>query len=169
MKMEKITIRQASLDDIRMLMAWRMEVLHCVFALPDDADTASLQRANEEYYRRQLPSGGHIACFARLTDAATADGQQQEQIVGCGGLCLYDEMPSPDNPTGRCAYLMNVYVRAAHRRRGTGQLIVQWLVSEARRRGITKICLETSAAGRQLYEASGFSDMEGMMQLMPRP
>ena len=82
-----INIRQASLDDLDLLIQWRMEVLHCVFSIPADADTAGLRQANIGYYRQALTNGSHIACFA----------EENGEIVGCGGLCLYDEMPSPDN------------------------------------------------------------------------
>ena len=92
---------------------------------------------------------------------ASIDGQK----VGCGGVCLYDEMPSPDNPTGHCAYLMNIYVRPELRGCGVARRIVRWLVGAALSRGIKKIYLETSEAGRILYEVFGFSDMKDMIHL----
>lgn len=92
------TVTISQVCDIETLMPWRMEVLHCVFSIPADADTADLERANRYYYERHLPVGSHIACIASL------DGE----AVGCGGVCFYEEMPSPDNPCGRCAYLMNI-------------------------------------------------------------
>lgn len=150
-----IVIRQASLDDLDLLIQWRMEVLHCVFSIPADADTAELRQQNIDYYRKALANGSHIACFA----------EEDGEIVGCGGLCLYDEMPSPDNPTGHCAYLMNIYVRPEHQGHGTGKRIVRWLVGAALSRGIKKIYLETSEAGRLLYSVLGFSDMKDMMHL----
>lgn len=85
--------------------------------------------------------------------------------MGCGGLCLYDEMPSPDNPSGRCAYLMNIYVREGHRGAGIGKKIVRYLVGCALERGVTKIYLETSQCGRKLYESAGFTAMKDMMLL----
>lgn len=153
--MSNIAVRQATLADLDMLLKWRMEVLQCVFSLPVDADTTELRQANEAYYRQHLPTEGHIACFA------LADGE----TVGCGGLCLYDEMPSPDNPSGRCAYLMNIYVKQEYRGRGVAKRIVRWIVGQALQRGISKIYLETSEAGRILYEVLGFSDMKDMMCL----
>ena len=150
-----ITIRQAGPADLDQLVRWRMEVLHCVFSIPADADTTELRQANLDYYTKALSDDSHIACFASI------DGQ----TVGCGGVCLYDEMPSPDNPTGHCAYLMNIYVRPEHRGRGVAKRIVRWLVGAALSRGIKKIYLETSEAGRILYEVLGFSDMKDMMHL----
>jgi len=113
-----ITILEADPADLDLLIRWRMEVLHCVFSIPADADTTELKQANLDYYTKALSDDSHIACFASI------DGQ----TVGCGGVCLYDEMPSPDNPTGHCAYLMNIYVRPEHRGRGVAKHIVRWLV-----------------------------------------
>lgn len=150
-----IIIRKATLAELDTLIAWRMEVLRCVFSIPKETDTAELRNANIEYYKRALTDGTHIACFADL----------QGEIVGCGGLCLYDEMPSPDNPSGHCAYLMNIYVRPEHQGYGTGKRIVRWLVGAALASGIKKIYLETSEAGRLLYSVLGFIEMKDMMQL----
>jgi len=155
MRNHDITIRQATLADLDRLIDWRMEVLHCVFSIPQDTDTTELRQTNIGYYRQALDSGSHIACFA----------ENGGETVGCGGLCLYDEMPSPDNPTGHCAYLMNIYVRPEHQGQGTGKRIVRWLVGAALSRGIKKIYLETSEAGRLLYSFLGFSDMKDMMHL----
>lgn len=142
-------------NDIDTLMKWRMEVLHCVFSIPKDADTSALEAANRSYYLSHLADGSHIAVIAY------ADGN----AVGCGGVCLYDEMPSPDNHSGQCAYIMNIYVREAYRHEGIAAHIVEWLIQQARERHITKIYLETSDAGRQLYSFLGFAPMPDMMKL----
>lgn len=150
-----IVIKRASIEKIDKLMEWRMEVLHHVFSIPENEDTQNLSIANREYYQRSIPNGEHIAVFAEM-DGVT---------VGCGGLCLYREMPSPDNPSGGCAYLMNIYTKAAYRGYGAGNTIVRWLVNYAKEQGITKIYLETSDCGRELYESIGFRDMRDYMKL----
>lgn len=150
-----IEIRRATLDDLDLLMQWRMEVLHDVFDVPADDPMAELTAENRAYYERELPTEGHIACFALL------DGE----IVGCGGICLYHEMPSPDNGNGGCAYLMNIYTRPAYRGQGIAKETCRWLIAEAQARGYTKVFLETSVNGRALYESLGFSDMQDYMKL----
>lgn len=147
-------VRQVNINDIETLMGWRMEVLREVFGIPAGQDMAELERANRSYYQTMLKSDGHIACFAC-----------QEEIIGCGGICIYQEMPSPDNPTGMCAYLMNIYTRPAFRGQGTGEKIVRWLIEQAMRRGITKIYLETSDSGRRLYHKIGFTPMADYLKL----
>lgn len=150
-----ITVRQAVAQELDILMEWRMEVLHEVFAIPKGQELTELEAANRRYYEDMLESGGHIACFACL-------GQE---IIGCGGICIYQEMPSPDNPTGQCAYLMNIYTRPQFRGQGAGEMIVRWLTDQAAQRGITKIYLETSEAGRGLYQKIGFLPMMGYLKL----
>lgn len=150
----EIEIRQAAPADLDLLMKWRMAVLHEVFALPAGAPTEKLEQANRLYYRTALETGEHIACFACAGDT----------VIGCGGVCLYREMPSPDNPSGQCAYLMNIYTLPACRHSGAGRAIVTWLRQKARDRGIRKIYLESAAPARGFYKKLGFTDMDGYMQ-----
>lgn len=153
--MNEVTIRQASVKELDKLMAWRMEVLDEVFAIPQGTDTSALEQANRDYYLRTLPAGEHMACFVELG----------KETVGCGGICFQREMPSPDNPTGQCAYLMNVYVRPAYRKQHIGTTLVTWLVGQARRLGIEKIYLETSDMGRVMYRHLHFEEMKDMLKL----
>jgi len=152
----KTEILRAGLEDLSLLMEWRMRVLREVFSIPEGADTILLENANRQYYERHLRDDGYIACFAKNKDTGN--------VIGCGGVCLYQEMPSPDNPKGFCAYLMNIYTYPVFRGQGVGREIISWLVQQAEQRGVTKIYLETSTSGRSLYQEMGFVDMHGYMQ-----
>ena len=151
----EIQIRQATIQDTDLLMQWRMEVLREVFSISPDRSVTELEAENRRYYQEELPRGGHIACFACMG----------EEIVGCGGMCLYDEMPSPDNPNGKCAYLMDIYARPQFRGCGIGHAIVRWLIGQTEQHGVSKIYLETSEDGRPLYREMGFREMPDMMKL----
>lgn len=133
------------------LMAWRGEVIANVFG--EEPDGALLQ-SNSRYYERNVAVGAHIAFVA------SCDGCD----CGCGAICFAEELPSPDNPTGLCAYLMNIYVRAEYRGRGVATNIVRHLISVAESRGCGKIYLETTTEGRPLYQSLGFRDMPDMMK-----
>lgn len=133
------------------LMKWRAEVLKEVFGeIPD----ARLLVANRQYYCAHIADGTHIAFVAE------SDGEE----CGCGSVCFSDELPSPDNPTGRCGLLMNIYVSKAFRNRGIAHSIVQRLVDESIARGCGKITLETTPAGRSVYLSMGFEDMHDVMK-----
>ena len=150
----KITVRQAEITEIDKLMAWRMEVLQEVFPASGNDDIQSLYSANRGYYLKSIPSGSHIAVFADIG----------KTTVGCGGMCLYSEMPSPDNSSGKCAYLMNIYTKKKYRGESVGKAVVRYLVGKAQTQGISKLYLETSDCGRKLYECLGFQDMTDYMK-----
>ena len=152
--MGSVIIRRAGIEDLEVLLQWRMEVLQNVFALPGKP-SEELQKANLDYYQKALADGGHFAVFA----------EGNGNIVGCGGVCFYQEMPSPDNPSGWCGYLMNIYTRAAVRGQGIGTNIVRALLDETARRGIHKVYLETTDQARSLYERIGFTEMKGYLMI----
>ena len=130
--MNEITLRLADIQELERLLAWRKVVLKEVFPDCTEEKLNAVIEENRLYYLRTLANGEHIACFACCG----------EQIIGCGGLCLYSEMPSPDNPNGKCGYLMNIYVLPEYRQNGTGKKIVEYLVGQARQHGAGKIYLK---------------------------
>lgn len=133
------------------LMHWRKEVIENVFGV---VPSKRLMAANRRYYRQHIEDGSHIAIIAEINGEG----------VGCGALCLSEELPSPDNPSGQCAYLMNIYVRKEYRGEGIGHSIVRWLVEKARLSGCNKIYLETTDEAKSLYNSIGFRDLTGYMK-----
>lgn len=107
--------------EIDRLMMWRREVIRTVFGVDSTED---LLAANRKYYERHIADGSHLAVVADV------DGRE----AGCGALCFTEELPSPDNPSGRCAYLMNIYVRPMFRSRGIGHEIVSYSCRESKRK-----------------------------------
>lgn len=136
--------------EIEEFLKWRREVIECVFGEePSDA----LMDANQVYFKEQFRRGNFYMVI----------GEVDKQEAGCGAVCFQEELPSPDNPFGRCAYLMNIYVRSGFRKRGVGSRIVSTLLAEARHRGCGRITLETTKDGRALYVKEGFADAPGFM------
>ncbi len=142
----EIKIRRAELPELSLIMEWRMRVLREVFCLPEDTDMTELYSENEQYYREHLRDGTHTAVFACAG----------ERIIGCGGICYQTEMPSPDNPNGKCGYLMNIYALPEYRRMGVGREIVSFLIKDAQLKNVKKLSLESSEMAEKLYQSTGF-------------
>ena len=151
------SVKKATFEDLDSLMEWRMRVLAEVFPAGGQEDRSTIRKNNEAYYRRHLADGTHTACFA--VDECSG------RIVGCGGICYQNEMPSPDNISGTNGYLMNIYSLPELRGEGIGRMIVEYLIDDAKRRGTEKIYLESSSMAKQLYHEIGFSDMIDYMKL----
>ena len=152
-----VSVRKASLSELDLLMEWRMRVLAEVFSDSERPDWESIRKNNERYYKEHLGDDTHTACFAADEENGT--------IIGCGGICYQQEMPSPDNLSGTNGYLMNIYTIPELRGAGIGRRIVEFLIGDARTRKTEKIYLESSAEARHMYKEIGFSDMLDYMKL----
>ncbi|WBC17114.1 GNAT family N-acetyltransferase [Micromonospora sp. WMMA1998] len=64
----------------------------------------------------------------------------------------------PDDPSGLVGYVVNVSADPAHRRRGHSRACVTALLAWFRHRGVRRVDLRASAAGRPLYCALGFRE-----------
>ena len=146
-----VSVRQ--ITAIPTLMRWRAEVISHVFG---ETPGRRLLVEIRKYYRSHIPDGSHLEFVAEM------DGEE----CGCGSVCITEELPSPDNPTGRRACLVNIYVRREFRNRGVGRAIVSRLVDEAGKRGCGVIYLETTADGRPLYLSAGFVAMPDAMKFV---
>lgn len=146
---------KAGPEDLELLVRTRIQVLLAANQLPEGTDMTAVETASRDYYRAALADGSHAAWLV-------FDG---DTWIGAGGVSFYRIMPTYHNPSGRRAYLMNIYTRPDYRRRGIARHMVDLLVGEARQRGITAISLEATDMGRPLYEAYGFVQMPAEMEL----
>lgn len=61
---------------------------------------------------------------------------------------------------------MNVYTRREYRRRGIARKMVELLIRETWKKGVTEISLDATESGRPLYESMGFTDSSECMTLV---
>lgn len=90
----------------------------------------------------------------------------ENQIVGTGGASFFQVMPTYHNPSGKKAYIMNMYTKPQYRRKGIAYKTLDKLVSDIKSKGITAISLEATDMGRPLYEKYGFIKMNNEMELL---
>ncbi len=147
--------KKASIADLEILTRVRMEVLRAANGLSGSVDMEEVNRQTRRYYQAALLDDTHAAYLVW-------DG---EHIAGAGGISFFQVMPTCHNPSGKKAYIMNMYTHPAYRRRGVAYKTLNLLVGEARRRGIAAISLEATAMGRPLYEKYGFLPMDHEMEL----
>ena len=61
-------------------------------------------------------------------------------------------MPTYHNPSGKKAYIMNMYTAPEYRRQGIAIHTLDVLVKNAKEQGVLQIVLEATDMGRLLYE-----------------
>ena len=115
-----------------------------------------MEKESYEYYKRALEIGEHIAYLVYDNGA----------FIGAGGVSFYQVMPTYHNPTGKKAYIMNMYTASEYRRQGIAIHTLDLLVKDVRKQGVSQIALEAIEMGRPLYEKYGFVKMEDEMELV---
>lgn len=147
--------RKATTDDLYILTKTRIEVLRAANGLDDNTNMSRVEKETRAYYENALANGSHTAYLV-------FDG---DVFIGAGGISYYTVMPTFHNPTGRKAYIMNMYTRPDHRRMGIAAKTLDLLIQDAKKRNITFISLEATDMGRKLYERYGFVSMTSEMEL----
>lgn len=151
----ELIYKKATIDDLDLLTETRTEVLRAANGLSPDTDMSEVKIQSRRYYESALRSGMHIAYL--VFDSNT--------FIGAGGVSFFQVMPTYHNPSGKKAYIMNMYTRPEYRRRGIAYKTLDMLVNDTKNRGITAISLEATRMGRPLYEKYGFVRMNDEMEL----
>lgn len=154
--MHNFTIKKATQEDIKELVRTRIIVLRAANKLSDDVDMSEVEKQSYDYYTHALKNGEHIAYLVYDND----------KFIGAGGISFYQVMPTYHNPSGKKAYIMNMYTAPEYRRQGVAYRTLDLLVNDARKKGILQIGLEATDMGRPLYEKYGFVKMQDEMELL---
>lgn len=159
---EDYKIRRATVGDVGVIARHRVAMFRDMGAgaLPDEKDAEPLEAASREYLSQAMPTGLYRGWLV----------EQKHAIVGGGGLVVQRGVPRPENLYGHEeAYLLNVYVEPAHRRRGLARQLMDVMLTWSREHRLARIVLHASDDGRSLYESLGFSGVDTEMRLtLPR-
>ena len=149
------TYKIATIEDLDMLTSTRIEVLCAANKLDESVDMSLVEKESRAYYQRAFADDRHVAVLVF----------DENQFVGAGGVSFYTVMPTYHNPSGKKAYIMNMYTKPEYRRKGIAFHTLDILVDACRKRNVTHITLEATDMGRKLYEKYGFVAMHDEMQL----
>ena len=153
---KRFEYKKATMEDIDELVRTRIIVLRAANKLSDDEDMSVVEEESYAYYRRALETGEHIAYLV----------YDNGKFIGAGGVSFYQVMPTYHNPTGKKAYIMNMYTAPEYRRQGIAFHTLDLLVKDTKEQGVLQIVLEATDMGRPLYERYGFVKMEDEMELV---
>ena len=143
-----MTIRKAVAGDCTALAKLRRQQLIDEGDTPSDVDFAA-------YFRSAITDGSFVAWLA----------EDSGEICATSGLCFYHLPPSFTNPSGRVAYVTNMFTQKEYRRQGIATALLKLVLDEAQRQGCTVARLHASNDGRGLYLKLGFTASDGYMSL----
>ncbi len=147
--------KKATIDDLEILTETRIEVLRAANKLENNVNMSEVKKQSCKYYQSALKENTHLAYL--IFDEGT--------FVGTGGISYFQVMPTYHNPTGRKAYIMNMYTKPEYRRKGIAFKTLDLLVKDAKESGISAISLEATTMGRPMYLKYGFIALNDEMEL----
>jgi GNAT superfamily N-acetyltransferase len=145
------TVREATLADSDALVHHRI-AMFTDMGVPLDA--VALDRAFRVWLAETMRSGAYRAWVVEDEDGA---------IVGGGGMTILPWPPGPRYMGNRLAFVYNVYVEHAHRRRGLARRIMDAIHAFCRGNQIVSVALNASQDGVPLYQAMGYVEATAPM------
>lgn len=119
-----------------------------------DKEQQTLEQELYAYFKEALEQDRVFAFMAEINGEA----ELENEVVGFGAMVI-KKIPGDFN---RSVYLegdiLNMYTVPHQRRKGISALILEKLIDEAKKRGISKIALHTTKSGDKLYRKYGFQD-----------
>jgi GNAT superfamily N-acetyltransferase len=146
-----VKFRKALIGDVPELIELRIN------QLVDEGypETRDIRKELNEYFLSSMENYSLI-CWVGIAN---------EKVISTAGLCFYQLPPTFSNPTGKIAYITNMYTCDEYRGRGIASYLVDKLVDEAKAMKFLSVKLHASTHGKNIYEKAGFVVTEGYMGL----
>lgn len=147
-QMSNLTLQKIGIEQIELLTKYRLEYLTEMQGELSREYKAELEKGLNEYFR-EVMEGERFFAYMAL---------QGEKVVSFGAMVIKKIPGDANKPLYLEGDILNMYTLPEERRKGYSAVILQELIDEARRRGISKISLHTSKDGEKLYRKFGFSE-----------
>lgn len=146
METTEITYHIATAGDSDNLAKSRVAFLTELLGQQEDAAVERLVRELSAYFRKAVPAQQYVGIIAR----------QNGKLAATGGMVFREQPGSFKNPTGKTAYILNMYTLPAFRRRGISTAIMEQLMDIARSKGYHSFELHATPDGEPVYQKLGF-------------
>ncbi|MFY9151934.1 MAG: GNAT family N-acetyltransferase [Prolixibacteraceae bacterium] len=144
----KVQIRKIGPDEVEILTTYRMAYLTEMQGERSVEYQQKLKNELNQYFQEALAEDRFFAFLA----------EQDGEALSFGAMVL-KKIPGDFNQSSYLeGDILNMYTIPSFRRKGISAMILQQLLNEALRRGVTKVSLHTSKDGEKLYRKFGFMD-----------
>ncbi len=148
-----IDYRKATINDCSLLAKIRVDFLVEANDVKDQDEKDLLHINNEKFLRDSLTDGSFAAWLA------IEDGE----IIATSGVSFYNLPPNKKCPTGKVAYIGNMFTYPQYRNKGIASKLFNLVVEECKNHGCEKILLNATDMGKPIYEKFGFKDVSNDM------
>jgi GNAT superfamily N-acetyltransferase len=150
-----MVFRKADSNDVMDLVNLRQQQLLEENLKEGRNDEKNIDYELNEYFSRNITNNTFISWVAL----------DNSEIIATSGLCFYQLPPTYSNPSGKVAYITNMYTRNEYRRKGIATTLFEKIINEAKLLNYKILRLHTSLDGKSIYKKFGFIDSEGFMHI----
>lgn len=155
---DKISYRRARLDDIEILVDYRVRLLNEVFNHQEDEEAETLKKELQEYFSKSIHSKDFIIWLAEYNG----------KVIGTSGMVVWQTPPLYECKSGRLGYILNMYTIPEARRKGVCTRLLSELIKEGELLGLTYLHVHSSDDGINIYRKAGFGEFS-LIELELRP
>jgi GNAT superfamily N-acetyltransferase len=154
-----IPIHVAKMDDIPILVTHHHKMFKEIWTLKGlEIDAHQFEEMDKAYTKKLNEELVNGTCTAWVV-------KKEDKIVASGSISIHSMVPRPDDSSYRVAHLHSVFTEYDYRENGFASLITKNAIHYCKSRGIKRMTLEASNAGRPIYEKIGFQPAVSSMQL----
>ena len=140
-------IRRANLDDIELLIRLRIDYLTEDTGSLTQDESFAIQKQLREYLPKAISNNSFISILAEI----------DETVVSAAFLVISERPANPSSITGITGTLLNVITYPKYRREGIATKIIEKIIDESKKEGVSSIDLMATEDGKPLYEKMGFT------------
>ncbi len=145
-EINKIKYSRATIDDIEILIEYRVRFLNEFFNHSDDEETEILKMELQQYFSKEIPLNSFISWLAEYNG----------KILGISGMVVWQIPANYNIKSGKRGYILNMYTIPEARRNGISTQLLKKLIKEAKLLGINLLNLHPSEDGMNIYKKAGF-------------
>jgi len=136
------------LDDMSCFVQFRKILL-------EREDDNSMDNMFADYFMNSLHDKSLVAWVA----------EEDKRIIAIVCLSICQLGPGFNNPSGKIAYVTNVYTIPSYRRQGAATNLMREAINNVKSLGIKRILLNSSDMAKSLYENLGFMESKNYFEL----
>jgi GNAT superfamily N-acetyltransferase len=144
--MDKIKYHRATVNDVKILVDLRIKFALELSGEQPKESIDQLKLQTTDYFTEAINDNTCISFIAK----------SEEQIAGIGSIALREQPGNFKNPSGKWAYIMNMYIVPAYRRKGICSAILDHLIKAALEMGFSAFELHATKEGESVYVLNGF-------------
>ncbi|MFX0172314.1 MAG: GNAT family N-acetyltransferase [Candidatus Hodarchaeota archaeon] len=152
----EIYFRRATRKDLKALIKYRIALFQEMGNINELSNVESFTKTLEGYFTKAITNNEFFAWVAIINN----------KIIATSGLVILQKPPSPKNPSGKEAYIMNMYTNPEWRKNGIATRLLEEIFSFLQEINVEKMSLHSTNIGKGVYEKMGFQSYQTELEMI---